>query len=174
MTEKRRKQISLDKETWIIITIVACGVIATLSGMVFDPTFSGGPGDSSPDAVALNRSRAASSQVPLKTNPESIDQLFAQSRCLVCHTIPGIQSAQGRQGPKLVLGTTGPQRLADPHYAGQATTVREYIIESILSPGTYIVPGYPDRVMPRWYGQKLNAATLDKIATYLVDITDNT
>ena len=37
--------------------IVACGVIATLSGMVFDPTFSGGPGDSSPDTDTIAPTR---------------------------------------------------------------------------------------------------------------------
>lgn len=93
--------------------------------------------------------------------------LFARAGCPVCHTIPGIQGAEGHLGPALVLGSTGPQRLADPKYKGAAKTVREYVIESILSPGAYVVPGYPDWTMPRWYGQKLSAKALDNIAAYL-------
>ena len=92
---------------------------------------------------------------------------FVQSGCAVCHTIPGIDPAKGRQGPVLVLGTNGPQRLADPNYQGTAESVREYIQESILNPGAYIVSGYSDRVMPRWYGKRLNAKSLDRMSTYL-------
>lgn len=122
------------------------------------------------------RSAAAplsSAMVPLATGDEPIGQLFRQAGCVVCHMIPGIPGAEGREGPKLVLGSTGAVRLADSEYHGEAKTVREYIIESILAPGTYVVPGYPDRVMPRWYGQKLSAGALDKIAAYLERMTDN-
>jgi mono/diheme cytochrome c family protein len=111
--------------------------------------------------------------VPLATGDEPIGQLFRQAGCVVCHTIPGIPGAEGREGPKLVLGSTGTTRLADPGYRGEAKTVREYIVESILAPGVYVVPGYPDRAMPRWYGQKLSAGALDKIAAYLERTTEN-
>jgi len=105
--------------------------------------------------------------IPLVTGDEPIDVLFIKSGCPVCHTIPGIRGADGRVGPKLALGTTGPRRLADPRYRGQAKTVREYIIESVLSPGVYVASGYPDQAMPRWYGQKLSAGALEKMAGYL-------
>jgi hypothetical protein len=110
--------------------------------------------------------------VPLSTGNEPLDKLFVQSGCAVCHTIPGIAPAKGRQGPKLVLGTNGPKRMADPNYGGTAESVREYIQESILNPGAYIVPGYSDRVMPRWYGKRLNAKALDRIANYLEQLKE--
>jgi hypothetical protein len=105
--------------------------------------------------------------IPLVTGEEPTDVLFIKAGCPVCHTIPGIRGADGRVGPKLVLGTTGPRRLADPRYRGQAKTVREYVVESVLSPGAYVVTGYPDQAMPRWYGQKLSAAALEKMAGHL-------
>lgn len=111
-------------------------------------------------------------KVPLVTGDEPIQQIFIRAGCAVCHTIPGVPDAKGRVGPALVLGTTGPRRLADPAYAGRAGTVREYVIESILDPGRYVVPGFQDRVMPRWYGNKLTAQALDKIAAYLEGITN--
>lgn len=107
------------------------------------------------------------SKIPLVTGDEPIDLLFVKAGCPVCHTIPGIPGADGRVGPKLVLGTTGGQRLADPRYRGEAKTVREYVIESVLSPGVYVVRGYPDQAMPRWYGQKLSTTALERIAGYL-------
>ncbi|MBI4402267.1 MAG: hypothetical protein HY581_11615 [Nitrospirae bacterium] len=112
------------------------------------------------------------SMVPLVTGEEPIQLQFTKAGCPVCHIIPGIKGAEGRVGPALVLGLTGPQRLADPGYRGNATTVREYVIESILNPGAYVVPGYPDRAMPRWYGQKLSAGALENIAAYLEQVRD--
>jgi hypothetical protein len=110
--------------------------------------------------------------VPLVTGEEPIQEQFVRAGCPVCHAIPGIPGASGRVGPLLVLGKTGPSRLADSRYAGRATTVREYIVESIVAPQDYIVPGFPERTMPPWYGSKLSAAALDRMATYLESISD--
>jgi hypothetical protein len=121
----------------------------------------------SPDQAGSGSPAVSQAMVPLVTGEEPVDQIFSHAGCVVCHAIPGISGAAGKVGPRLILGETGPQRLADPNYHGTAKTVREYIQESILLPGAYVVPGYPDQVMPRWYGQKLSAAALDKIAGYL-------
>lgn len=112
------------------------------------------------------------SKVPLVSGAEPLPELFTRAGCPVCHTIPGIAGAEGRVGPKLVMGRTGPTRLADPAYRGRAKTVHEYVIESVLSPGVYIVPGFPEHAMPRWYGQKLSAAALEKIAAYLESLNE--
>jgi hypothetical protein len=37
----------------------------------------------------------------------------------------------------------------------------------VISPGVYVASGYPDQVMPRWYGRKLSAGALEKMAGYL-------
>ncbi|MEW6543011.1 MAG: c-type cytochrome [Nitrospirota bacterium] len=111
--------------------------------------------------------------VPLVTGEEPLDQLFVKAGCPVCHTIPGIKGADGRVGPPLTLGTTGRQRLADPSYRGKAKTVRDYIVESVVEPSAYVVPGYPDRTMPAWYGQKLSATALDQVAAYLESLTED-
>jgi hypothetical protein len=163
------------RETFLIFIVVGCGIMATLSVNLFNNQASA-PGEAKvqenfgqpektpqsgkvPDVALID--------VPLATGTEPLDKLFVQSGCAVCHTIPGIAPALGREGPRLVLGTNGPLRLADPQYQGTATTVREYIQESILNPGAYVVAGYSDRVMPRWYGKRLNALALDRIASYL-------
>lgn len=74
-------------------------------------------------------------KVPLVTGEEPIIDIFIRAGCPVCHTIPGIPGANGQVGPRLVLGTTGEQRLRDPGYAGQAKTVQDYVVESVLEPG---------------------------------------
>jgi hypothetical protein len=105
--------------------------------------------------------------VPLVTGDEPIIEIFTKAGCAVCHTIPGIPGADGRVGPPLLLGTTGPARLADPSYRGHAQRVHDYVIESVLEPGLFVVPGYPAGTMPTWYGAKLSALALEKIALYL-------
>ena len=109
----------------------------------------------------------APGMVPLVTGDEPIAEIFTRAGCLACHTVPGIPGANGRVGPPLVLGATGPARLADPAYRGHAKTVHEYVIESVLDPGLFVVPGYPAATMPTWYGAKLSALALEKIASYL-------
>lgn len=156
----------LDERAWtfLIAGIVLLGMTYTALKPVSVPA----PPQASPPAPQLDPA-----MIPLVTGEEPTDVLFIKAGCPVCHTIPGIQGADGRVGPTLVLGTTGPQRLTDPRYRGRAKTVRDYITESVLEPGVYVVSGYPDRVMPRWYGQKLSAAALDKMAAHLETLTDD-
>lgn len=105
--------------------------------------------------------------VPLVTGEEDTAIIFTRAGCSVCHRIPGIGGAEGRVGPPLWLGTSGPQRLRDPLYRGKAKTVHEYIVESVVEPGVFVAPGYPVETMPTWYGAKLSALALEKIAAYL-------
>ena len=105
--------------------------------------------------------------VPLVTGEEATALLFTRAGCSVCHRIPGISGADGRVGPPLVLGLTGPRRLHDPAYHGSAKTVHDYIVESVIEPNAFVVPGYPADTMPTWYGAKLSATALEKIAAYL-------
>ncbi len=180
MSSSKKSKPTGGRESFLIFLVVGGGILATLSlNSMTEPV-----GQNEADGVGTNavQSQIVASQktekpislmdVPLSTGLEPLDKLFVQSGCAVCHTIPGIAPAKGRQGPKLVLGITGPKRLADPNYHGKAESVREYIHESILNPGAYIVPGYSDRVMPRWYGRRLNAKALDRIAAYLEDLKE--
>ena len=105
--------------------------------------------------------------VPLVTGDEPITEIFTKAGCAVCHTVPGITGADGRVGPPLLLGATGPSRLSDPSYRGRAQTVHDYVIESVIEPGVFVVPGYPAGTMPTWYGAKLSALALEKIASYV-------
>lgn len=109
----------------------------------------------------------APGMVPLVTGDEPIAEIFTRAGCSACHIVPGISGADGRVGPPLVLATTGLARLNDPAYRGHAKTVHEYVIESVLEPGLFVVPGYPAGTMPTWYGAKLSALALEKIASYL-------
>jgi hypothetical protein len=155
----------LSERAWTMLLGLLVLVVTGVSYLWHNPpTLPWAPAEAAPPLVPA--------MVPLVTGEEPMPELFTRAGCVMCHTIPGIPAAEGRVGPKLVLGLNGPKRLADPEYHGDATTPHDYIYESILSPGTYVVPGYPDQVMPRWYGQKLSAAALDKIAGYLESLSE--
>ena len=64
-------------------------------------------------------------------------------------------------------------RLADPAYDGRATSVREYVIESILFPSLYVSAGYPDDTHPKVYGERLSAKALYRIVEYLSQIEED-
>lgn len=121
-------------------------------------------------SVSLVKARPAPvtpEMIPLVSGEEPTVEIFTKAGCPVCHTIPGVPGANGQVGPPLVLGVTGAQRLTDPSYRGTARTVHEYIVESVVDPSVFVVPGYPEQTMPLWYGAKLSALALEKIAVYL-------
>ena len=155
----------LDERAWTFL--IAGIVLFGITYAALKPVSVPAPTNVSPPVPQIDPA-----MIPLVTGEEPTDVLFIKAGCPVCHTIPGIPGADGRVGPKLVLGTTGPQRLADHRYRGRARTVRDYIAESVLEPGVYVVSGYQDRTMPRWYGQKLSAAALDRMAAYLETLTE--
>lgn len=160
----KQGQRGLSERTWTILLAVLVLFVTGLSYLWHNPP-------SLPWSRAAAAPEVVPAMVPLVTGEEPIGKLFMRAGCVVCHIIPGIPGAEGRVGPKLLLGMNGPKRLADPAYHGDAKNIHEYIYESILSPGAYVVPGFPDHVMPRWYGQKLSAAALDKIAGYLESLS---
>lgn len=144
----------------LIVAVIALGVLWTFRP-VEQPASKPGTAQL-PAAMSLSPD-----MVPLVTGDEPIATIFIRAGCPVCHRIPGIAGADGRVGPPLLLGTSGPERLSDPSYQGKAKTVHEYVIESVLEPAQFIVPGYPPNTMPTWYGAKLSAIALEKIASYL-------
>ena len=113
---------------------------------------------------------AGAASALLADGSEPVDQIFAKAQCVVCHTIPGIPGAVGTQGPKLEEGTNAPNRIKDPAYKGTAHTTPDYIMESVVSPSTYVVKGFPDNLMPKVFGQKLSAGALKKIVDYLSQV----
>lgn len=76
-------------------------------------------------------------------------EIYETQGCMGCHQLDTIE-AQGQTGPTHNgMGLTAAERINDPNYAGEATNAREYIRESIINPGGYLVEGY-DNVMPSY------------------------
>lgn len=109
--------------------------------------------------------------VLLATGEKPVEEIFRRALCVACHVIPGIPGTFGTIGPALTMKSTAPLRLKDPLYKGKATTIREFIAESILYPSVYVT-GYPDNIMVKNYGYKLDALALDKMVDYLAEVEE--
>jgi len=57
------------------------------------------------------------------------------------------------------------ERLQDDALEGYS--VRQYLVESILHPNAYVVPGYGANIMPNAYGQRLDLQQLADLIAYL-------
>ncbi len=98
---------------------------------------------------------------PRATDPiERGKQVYREKNCASCHQI-GTDGAT--VGPPLThIGTIAATR--EPPVSPE-----DYIRESILDPGAYIVPGYPD-TMPRGLARGLSQEDFDDLVRYLLTL----
>ena len=82
--------------------------------------------------------------------------LFLSNGCGGCHVYKPAGSA-GKVGPDL------DNLAADAKKANQGT-LPEYVANSIKNPGTYVVPGFPNGVMPNYGGQLTDQQVADLVA----------
>jgi hypothetical protein len=107
------------------------------------------------------------------TGAEPIQDMINTLGCPLCHTIPGVEGAVGELGPKLFEKTNAPQRIKDPNYKGKAKNTKDYVKESILNPGAYVVfneeakEPFPDGLMPTTFSQMLSVDALDKLVDFI-------
>jgi mono/diheme cytochrome c family protein len=90
----------------------------------------------------------------------------ARLACSSCHT-------GGAQAPATDAkwDTAQTVRLLEPQFAGW--TVEKYLIDSILYPNDYVVPGYASGVMPATYPGSLTAQDLADILAYVKTYSTN-
>jgi len=112
------------------------------------------------------------------TGNEDIQAMINTLGCPLCHTIPGIEGAMGELGPVLHEKTNAPNRIKDPNYKGKATNTKEYVRESILNPGAYVVfneaegESFPDGLMPTTFGEMLSVSALEKVVDFISQTED--
>lgn len=97
---------------------------------------------------------------PRATDPiERGRQVYRERNCASCHQIG---SDGGTVGPPLThVGTVAETRTA--------TGAADYLRESVLDPGAYVVPGYPD-TMPRGQTRGMSQDDIDDLVRFLLSL----
>jgi mono/diheme cytochrome c family protein len=93
-----------------------------------------------------------------KGDPAKGKALFASSGCGGCHTFKPA-GTNGKVGPDL------DKLAADAQKANQGS-LEQYTFDSIKNPSAYVVPGYPNGVMPN-YGAQLNDQQIADLVAFL-------
>ena len=108
-------------------------------------TSTAAPTLSLPIPVLLTNTLSAATPIQQAADPAVAEaglQLYRQYYCGVCHQLTAA-GTKGTFGPSHDgIGHLAVQRLQAPIYRGTATTVAEYLHESLVDPQVYIVPGY--------------------------------
>jgi cytochrome c oxidase subunit II len=92
-------------------------------------------------------------------------QLFTANGCDSCHTLKDA-GATGTVGPKLDDIATAAAKFGKSRHE----SARQYVRQSIVDPGAFVVPGYPKGVMPTDFGDKLSKKQVDALVDYLLRV----
>jgi cbb3-type cytochrome oxidase cytochrome c subunit/cytochrome c553 len=91
--------------------------------------------------------------------------VFASQACAACHQVTGTAAPVC---PNLsAIGTQAATIIEEAGYAGQATSGSQYLYESIVNPGAFIVSGFADGVMPNNFMTTLSQEQIVDIVAYL-------
>lgn len=127
------------KGTWLLLVVLAVALAACGGGAA--PSDGGG---SAGDAAA----------------GEAVFNEVAAPACNTCHSLePGVTLI----GPS--LANIGAE--AGSMVAGQSA--EEYLHESIVNPGAFMVPGFAD-LMPATYGAQLTEKQINDLVAYLLSL----
>lgn len=151
--------------------------LATGAGLVL--TACGG-GEAAPAPTQPPPAAAAPAAEPTKVPAEVVEKgktVFNQYGCQACHAIQGF--ANGAVGPALDnLYSEAQKTIASAEYKnseGKATTVEEYVRESILNPNAFVVAQCPTGPCPKGvmiqnFKDQISESDLEALIGYLMTL----
>ncbi len=134
------------RKLWLIVVIM---LILTACGATSQPTVET-TSDSAPSSASQSRGEA----------------LLLENGCIACHATEEGPNATDIGPVWKGLMERSAQIIESDSYTGEATTVEEYIRESILKPEVYVVDGYL-QIMPNTYQHSISEDDLNEIINYL-------
>ncbi|MHB8482048.1 MAG: cytochrome c family protein [Nitrospiria bacterium] len=121
----------------------------------------------------------------IMTGADKPQDIIMKMGCIACHKIPTTAARFGTVGPMLIEGTNAKKRISSPQYqarvkAGKAhaTTPKEYVMESIVNPSAFIVPGFAQKATPEVsdmlpdFGKKMTYEAVSNLADFLLSIDE--
>lgn len=99
-------------------------------------------------------------------NNRGFSQLGERLGCSGCH-VGGVQGPSTDEQWENIPA----QRLTLPQFAGY--TMEKYLVESIVNPSAYIVPGYEGVMMPQNFGERMSIQDMADIIQYIHSFSPN-
>lgn len=135
-------------------------------------------GEAAPAGATTASAPGGASGPTIALATDTPDQIVTKMGCFACHKVPGIAIAKiGMVGPLLIEGTNAMNRIKSPEYLkavkegkAHATTPKEYVMESIMTPGVFVVPGFQDDML-KDFSTKFTFAALSNMTDYLLQQT---
>ncbi len=87
--------------------------------------------------------------------------------CVGCHILAATGPAWLPSGDTPGIGDRAAMRIEQPEYTGKATSAEQYLLESIVMPNAFVVPGYEPNIMPGNYGERLTIQDAADLIAYL-------
>lgn len=107
---------------------------------------------------------------PLPPGEAAAGRRAAQTHdCQGCHmNMPVGPLWQPDDAPPIAVRAV--QIINQDSYKGVATTAEQYLLESIVAPDVYLVPGFGAELMPTGYARLLNRQQTADLITYLMSL----
>ncbi|MEJ2706596.1 MAG: cytochrome c [Anaerolineales bacterium] len=94
------------------------------------------------------------------------ETLASTQGCVACHVSSDTGPAWMPSADMPGIGERAAARIEQADYTGSATTPEQYLLESIVQPGTFVVEGYQN-IMPGNYGTSLTSQDAADLIAYL-------
>jgi mono/diheme cytochrome c family protein len=88
--------------------------------------------------------------------------------CTVCHGLTPVGPAWTPEGGLPGLGDRAAQRIAGADYTGAAQTPEQYLVESVVQPNAFVVPGFDQGIMPADFGNKVTLQDMADLLAYML------
>jgi len=98
------------------------------------------------------------------------EALATKQGCVGCHVTGTVGPAWLPSAGQPGIGARAATRFTQSDYKGKATTAEQYLLESIVNPSAYIVPGFGTVPMPPTFGQTLTAQDAADLIAYLLTL----
>lgn len=121
----------------------------------------------------------------IMTGADKPQDIIMKMGCIACHKIPTTAARFGTVGPLLMEGTNAKKRISSPEYKSRmaankahAMSPKEYVIESIVNPSAFIVPGFAQKAkpeesdMPSNFATKMTYEAISNLADFLLSIDE--
>jgi mono/diheme cytochrome c family protein len=102
--------------------------------------------------------------------PTNGETLATAKGCVVCHVSTATGPAWQPTADTPGIGDRAVTRPTVSDYTGAAKSPQQYLLESIVSPNVYVVPGFSPSIMPQSYGDTLTAQEAADLIAYMLTI----